>query len=208
MSSVCGLSWVVPFVSGGSLNSTLGSSGASVFGQFDCGSDKDRIRAFINSTGRWKGGIQSERKQPCSILLFPRHLIMAVSQIEEAEVHLVLHIQNGLEPGASVWKSRRDPGHVQSSGLGFLILQLLIWWSAEHTSGWFRSSCHASVVSVHTHVVLCSQPELNLVSHADVPLCLPTCALTPLQAWFSISLLELVIVHQVVHAMSLGTSQL
>lgn len=31
---------------------------------------------------------------------------MAVSQIEKAEVHLALHIQNGLEAGASVWKSR------------------------------------------------------------------------------------------------------
>lgn len=60
---------------------------------------------------------------------------MAVSQMEKAEVHLALHIQNGLEAGASVWKSRRDLGHFQSCGLGFLILQLLIWWSAEHTSG-------------------------------------------------------------------------
>lgn len=40
-SSVCGLSWVVSFIPGGSLNSTLGSLGASVFGQFDCGSDQD-----------------------------------------------------------------------------------------------------------------------------------------------------------------------
>lgn len=60
---------------------------------------------------------------------------MAVSQIEKAEVHLALHIQNGLEAGASVWKSRRDLGHFQSCGLGFLILQLLTWWNAEHTSG-------------------------------------------------------------------------
>lgn len=59
---------------------------------------------------------------------------MVVSQIEKAEVHLVQHIQNGLEPGASVWKSRRDLGHFQSF-LGFLILHLLIWWSAEHPSG-------------------------------------------------------------------------
>lgn len=40
-SSVCGLSWVVSFISGGSLNSMLDSLGAGFFGQFDCGSDKD-----------------------------------------------------------------------------------------------------------------------------------------------------------------------
>lgn len=110
---------------------------------------------------------------------------MAVSQIEKAEVHLVQHIQNGLEPGASVWKSRRGLGHFQSCGLGFLILYLLIWWSAEHPSGaWMiqiQLSCQRSVCG-HTQMVLCSQPEHNSVSHADVPLCLPTCALTLLQA--------------------------
>lgn len=64
---------------------------------------------------------------------------MAISQIEKAEVHLALHLQNKLEAGAPVWKSRRDLGDIQSCGLGFLILHLLTWYSVEHTSGAWMS---------------------------------------------------------------------
>lgn len=67
--------------------------------------------------------------------VFPGRLITAVNQIEKAEVRLALHIQRGLEAGASLWKSKRDLGHFQSCGLGFLVLKLLTCWSAECTSG-------------------------------------------------------------------------
>lgn len=51
-------------------------------------------------------------------------------------------------------------------------------------------SCQCSVC-VHAQMVLCTQPEHNLVPHADLPLCLSTGALTPLQAWFSYRKLSL-----------------